>query len=370
MLGFGGGRALRSWRLPFISTTKKKFKSDDDDDIAVNSFQEYTSINGGNYITRTLKEFVRDVIDNYKKITALLLLLMLVLNFTSLPLPFDIPKFTITDPNVVIILAANEGGGVLKWKGAQEWSVERSSIINKRHYAEKHGYGLTIKDMTLKRRYSHEWREGWEKVDIIKQTMRQYPNAEWFWWLDLHTYIMEPQISLEDHVFNHLDNVTYRSLEEFNPLNLKIDIPYVDYTQPIDLIVTQDCGGFNLGSFFIRRSAWTECLLDAWWDPVLYEQRHMQWEHKEQDALECLYSNGSWVRERTAFLPLRAINSFPTGACYEYAEDPRYFYSEHDRDFVINMAGCEYGRDCWSEMEHFKGVSKKLHSRPWFKFWK
>ncbi|ODV63109.1 alpha-1,6-mannosyltransferase, partial [Ascoidea rubescens DSM 1968] len=270
-------------------------------------------------------------------------------------------------PKIVIVLAANEGGGVLKWKGAQEWSVERSSINNKKYYAKKHGYGLTIKDMTIKKRYSHEWRESWEKVDILKQTMRQYPRTEWFWWLDLHTYIMEPEFSLEDHIFNKINEISYRSLNNsFNPLNLKIDIPYINYqNNPIEMLIAQDCGGFNLGSFFIRKSKWSELLLDIWWDPAFYEQMHMIWEHKEQDSLETLYNTQAWIRERVAFLPLKSINAFPPGACSDKADDPQFFYNETDRDFLINMAGCEWGRDCWSEMEHYKKLSKRLNDQPW-----
>lgn len=269
------------------------------------------------------------------------------------------------DPKVVIILAANEGGGVFKWKGPQDWSVERSSITNKKNYAKRHGYGLTIKDMTTKKRYSHEWRESWEKVDILKQAMRQFPQTEWFWWLDLHTYIMEPHLLLEEHFLDHLDNATYRTLEEFNPLNIPTELPYLEYDSPIDMIITQDCGGFNLGSFLMRRSQWTDLLLDVWWDPAMYEQMHMQWEHKEQDALETLYSTQSWVRDRIAFLPLRKINAFPPGACSDQLDDPQFFF--HNHDFVINMAGCEYGRDCWGEMEHYKALSKKL--QKWWRFW-
>lgn len=283
--------------------------------------------------------------------------------FTSVPF---LPHFKSSSPKVVMILAANEGGGVLKWKGPQEWSIERSSIANKKNYAKRHGYALTIKDMTIKKRYSHEWRESWEKVDLMKQTMRQYPDAEWFWWIDLHTYIMEPQLSLENHFLNNLDNATYRTLENVNPLGLPVDLPYVDYTQPVDMIITQDCGGFNLGSFLMRRSSWSEMLLDVWWDPAMYEQMHMEWEHKEQDALETLYATSPWIRERVGFLPLRKINAFPPGACSDNADDPQYFYQHHD--FLINMAGCEYGRDCWGEMEHYKSLSRKLQ-KPWYRFW-
>jgi mannan polymerase II complex MNN10 subunit len=121
-----------------------------------------------------------------------------------------------------------------------------------------------------------------------------------FWWLDLHTFIMEPSISLQSHIFNHLQNVTYRDINIYNPLNIthppsESEFFYIDdvakspvgddKAESINIIVPQDCGGFNLGSFFIKRSEFSERLLDIWWDPVGYEQKHMEWEHKEQDTL-------------------------------------------------------------------------------------
>lgn len=270
-----------------------------------------------------------------------------------------------TDPKVVIILAANEGGGVLRWKNEEEWFIEKISIDNKRAYAKRHGYGLTIKDLTLAKRYSHEFREGWQKIDILKQSMREFPNAEWFWWMDLDTLIMEPHKSLEEHLFNRIEQMSERTLEEFNPLNIPLDIPYIDYTQQIDLLITQDCGGFNLGSFIMRNSDWSRLLLDVWWEPVMYEQKHMVWDHKEQDALEELYKNEAWIRSRVGFIPLRSINSFPPGACSENSDDPRYFYSSKDRDFVVNMAGCNFGRDCWGEMKYYTSLMEKLNAK-WY----
>ena len=47
------------------------------------------------------------------------------------------------------------------------------------------GYELVVKDMSLKRKYTHEWRESWEKIDTIRDVMRQFPHGEWFWWLNL-----------------------------------------------------------------------------------------------------------------------------------------------------------------------------------------
>ena len=191
---------------------------------------------------------------------------------------------------------------------------------------------------------------------------------------------MEPSYSLQSHLFNNLAKTTYRDINVYNPLNIShpFKSPYLDEAalspvgdnQPssINMIIPQDCSGFNLGSFFIRRSTWTDRLLDIWWDPVAYEQRHMQWEHKEQDALEYLYETQPWIRPHTAFVPQRKVNSFPDGACSEEGMDPRIHYHKEDRDFMVNMAGCEWGRDCWGEMYNFRELSNYLNRTPWEKF--
>ncbi|KEY64506.1 hypothetical protein S7711_09979 [Stachybotrys chartarum IBT 7711] len=282
----------------------------------------------------------------------------------------------------LIVLAANVGGGVMEWKGAREWAIERDSVRNKRKYATRWGYDLEIVDMSTKKRYAHEWRESWEKVDFIRTSLRKYPKAEWVWWLDLNTYIMEPSYSLQSHIFNQLGEKAYRDINEYNPLNISHPLtdPYLDATalsavgdgnpNSINIVLSQDCAGFNLGSFFVRRGAWTDQILDIWWDPIAYEQKHMQWEHKEQDALEQMYESQPWVRQHTGFLPQRMINSFPPAACGDGtgANHTRYHYHEEDRDFLVNMAGCEWGRDCWGEMYHYREFSYWLNRNPWERF--
>ncbi|KAI9740542.1 MAG: alpha-1,6-mannosyltransferase [Cirrosporium novae-zelandiae] len=280
----------------------------------------------------------------------------------------------------VLVLGANPGGGVMDWKGPREWAIERDSIKNKRKYVKRWGYDLEIVDMMTKKRYAHEWRESWEKVDAVRNAMRKYPKAEWFWWLDLNTFIMEHSYSLQRHIFDHLNDNVYRDIDIYNPLHIQpsLNDTYLDpvsqsplgdnTTNSLNLLVSQDCGGFNLGSFFVKRSEWSDKLLDVWWDPVAYEQRHMEWEHKEQDALEYIYSSQPWIRAHTGFLPQRKINSFPPGACGDNGDDSRIHYNESDRDFLVNMAGCEWGRDCWAEMYKYRELSNYLNRTPWEKF--
>lgn len=240
---------------------------------------------------------------------------------------------------------------------------------------------------------------------------------------------MEPGYSLQSLLFNDLAANTYRDINIYNPLHiphppnttdlspdsLTQNQQYLNYLDPltlsptsdnlpssINLLITQDCSGFNLGSFFVRRSAWTDRLLDIWWDPVFYEQRHMAWEHKEQDALEYLYRNQPWIRTGVAFVPQRLVNAFPNGACGDdrglppdgcggggssggkknkfLSQTPQegekawecgvqgIHYQESERDFLVNMAGCEWGRDCWGEMYNFRQLSNHLNRSGWEKF--
>lgn len=203
-----------------------------------------------------------------------------------------------------------------------------------------------------------------------------------FWWLDLNTYVMELSYSLQDHLFKDLGSNVYRDINEYNPLNISHPLtdPYLDEIalsatgdgnpNSLNLLLTQDCAGFNLGSFFMRRSPWSDQLLDIWWDPVLYEQKHMDWAHKEQDALEQLYQNHPWIRQQTGFFPQRKINAFPPGACGDSTgkNNTRHHYNGDERDFVVNMAGCEWGRDCWGEMYHYREFSYWLNRNPWERF--
>lgn len=187
---------------------------------------------------------------------------------------------------------------------------------------------------------------------------------------------MEHSYSLQDHIFDNLNMHVYRDINEYNPLNISHP-PTAGYLDSVSLsangnpdpssihiILSQDCRGFNLGTFFARRSVWIDRLLDIWWDPVMYEQKHIAWEHKEQDSLEYLYEHQPWLRSGVAFVPQRHISAFPPGVCGD-DDDLEFRYSEESRDFLVNMAGCQFGRDCWGEMLRYRELSKRLNRSWW-----
>lgn len=192
---------------------------------------------------------------------------------------------------------------------------------------------------------------------------------------------MEPYYSLQSHILDHVEDKVYRDINVYNPLNMTH--PFTDsYLDPdslsadgdgnpgsLNLILTQDCRGFSLDSFLIRRSAWTERLLDMWWDPVAYEQKHLEWKYQEANALEHMYANQPWVRQHIGFLPQRTMNSYPNTICTDGSgkNDTRFHYDEKDRDFVLTIPGCEWSSDCWTWMYHHRQHAYWLNRSWWEK---
>lgn len=263
---------------------------------------------------------------------------------------------------VVIVVGANVEGGVNRWKGPSEWSTEKLSIQNKKKYAQLHGYDIVVKDYTKAKKYSDDHREGWQKFDLIKQVMDEYSSGDWFWYLDLHTLIMEPDVRIEDLVFEELNSLMVRNLASFNPNGLVTDIPYTSPDDPVNLILSQDCGGFNLHSFLIKKTSWTMLLFDTLFDPVIYLKEHKKWTNGEKHALEYYYDKFAWIRSHIGFIPSKLISALAKDACPQLKyPDQKFFYNETTRDFLVDMEGCEFNRNCFDEMQYYMSISENLH---------
>lgn len=292
---------------------------------------------------------------------------------------------------IYIILSKSPNIGIEREKSRQAWLIEKLSIINKKSYALKHNYELVfansynnddkiIRPETIdgvaahQKRYQHESREGWERFDYIRQVMRThtYNNPkveEWYWYLDLYTLVMQPERSLEETVFSLIESASRSGAFLYKPDNLdsikdsdatwstlahrrdfaRSDIDPHSSKQThkdIDLILTEDCYGINLDSFLLRRSKWSELLLDMLWEPVVFRQMHFEWsklkrknvphkygfllngdiggtefydgdpsEIEERNCLEYFLTTQAWLRTRTAVLPIRVFNSISNDTC-------------------------------------------------------
>lgn len=282
---------------------------------------------------------------------------------------------------IYLVLGNMEKTGIERERSRQDWLIEKLSVLNKKLYAEKHHYELIYLNtddasvQAKQKRYQHETREGWEKFDLLRAVMNSNslgdPNVdEWFWYLDMHTLIMQPEKSLDQLLFSLIEKNSVSDTLSFYSDNLVSEKNYPmswsslsykreyssldidpettgNFADNIDLIVSEDCYGINLNSFFIKRSIWSELLLDLLWDPVIFRQKHVAWtklkkkqlpnkygfslkndmgsndnnkelkqsEIEERNCLEYFLTTQSWLRIRTLVVPTKLFSALSDDSC-------------------------------------------------------
>jgi hypothetical protein len=179
----------------------------------------------------------------------------------------------------------------------------------------------------------------WGKIPALIDTFRRYPEAEWVWFLDLDAIIMSPEYDLVKNILSKkgLESKILRSTK-FNTLELYTP-PEQDW-KDIDFIIAQDHNGLNAGSFLVRRSRYTEVLLDFWADPLLMIQK---WPGREQEALVHFLKYHPTFRTHLGLVPQRSINSYAEGGSN---------MKWQKGDVAVHFAGCWVGGKCqkwWTE---------------------
>jgi hypothetical protein len=239
--------------------------------------------------------------------------------------------------NEVVLVVGTDG------KSHRIQNMEEMVRENRHQYAAMHGIEFSIvSNVGYELFWANfsEYRIGdvhpvWSKVPVLADTFVKYPNAKWVWWLDIDAIIMSPEFSLQ----RILDPVNmYEILRKGEDYHLKgqgnnggiFELPETPVPEEINLLISGDHNGINAGSFFLRRSAWTEIFLDLWLDPFYVAQT---WPGKEQDAIIHMIRNHKFIREHVGILPQRSINAYCEGD-----ENMRW----HKGDLVVHFAGCWY----------------------------
>jgi hypothetical protein len=173
----------------------------------------------------------------------------------------------------------------------------------------------------------------WSKVPALKDAFNKHPQAKWIWWLDLDAIIMTPEVSLTTHLLSPA--ALYSKLRKGEAYHLHgPENPGIYHTaetpdpNQINMLISGDHNGINAGSFFLRRSAWTDMFLDLWLDPY-YVERDVP--GQEQDAIIHMMEHHAFVREHVGIVPQRALNAYSEGG-----EDMKW----QPKDLVVHFAGC------------------------------
>lgn len=228
----------------------------------------------------------------------------------------------------IVLLTASDGN-----EESEIENVVSMALANRAEYTSYHGYSNYFVNLT---KYAEPGRHpSWNKIHAIREAFDANPDAEWVWWLDTDVIIMNPEIDIAEHVLSKRalsERLSYgrplRNVDAkfYNGIYMRQDEVNLD---SIALVATQDFFGLSTGSFFMRRSSFTEYLLDQWNDPVYVNSDFVR---REQDALIHMFLNHESMQQHVGLVPQRLINS--------YSNVPNGVWTYNEGDFVINFDGC------------------------------
>lgn len=249
----------------------------------------------------------------------------------------------------VALLSASNG------KTDNEMAMLELVLPNRQEYCNYHGYVCSFVDLnSIDTGSDHVV---WAKMGAIQRVFDENPQVEWVWWMDTDIFLMNPEIELGEHLLS--DKALVERLSFARPIR-KPDASFGGEVYPsrenapkpenLNLLLSQDFFGINAGSFFIKRSPWTDMLLDLWYDPVHVEKNYI---FKEQEALNNLIRGHKSILSHTGIYPQRLFNS--------YTGEPNDVWAYKEGDLALHLAGCNHNNDC---EKHLTGLFPKRGRVP------
>lgn len=213
-------------------------------------------------------------------------------------------------PDQVVFLTATDGKGNSGNDAIH--NVVDMAIENRDQYCDYHGYHHLFINIS-KYDLGDCAHAVWKKVPAIIEAFDTYPEAQWVFWVDVDAIVMSPQRDVHSSMLSH--EGMRKSLElggEFISwpavTRLGMFVPEEPDFAEIDLLMAQDENGLNAGVFFIRRSRYTQWLLDVWADPFFMR---MDWPQREQEVLVSIdrFSNSRIYADVVATATLHQASS-------------------------------------------------------------
>ena len=99
--------------------------------------------------------------------------------------------------------------------------------------------------------------------------MTLYSHTPYFFSLSPHGLIMNPSLSLHDHVLasERLESLMLKDIPVVPPDSVIHTFSHLKGDK-VELILTQDAESLSHGSFLIKNGEWARFFLDVWNDPL------------------------------------------------------------------------------------------------------
>lgn len=195
----------------------------------------------------------------------------------------------------------------------------------------------------------------WTKVVAMRHALTQFPDATYFWYVDIDTFIMNPALSIER------DIMAAAKLEE----KMIVDHPVVPpdsiihtfshlKAEDVHFVATQDKDGLATNSWLVRNSEWSRYFLDTWFDPTY---RSYNFQKAETHAL---VSKPTWTW-KTAILTSCCRNILCSGTRRSYRTWPSFLSALSTRTTSQRRARNTRQATCPSAS---RNAPSRLRNRP------
>ncbi|KKY28784.1 putative alpha-mannosyltransferase [Diplodia seriata] len=209
-------------------------------------------------------------------------------------------------------------------------SFKEKLRINRETYAAKHGYATFFAN-------SSDYNIGsnplsWAKVPSMRHAMTAFPHSTYFFYLDINSLIVNPDISVEDHIMqkSRLEDLMIVGLPVVPPDSVIKTFAHLSGDN-IDLVLTQDSDNLCQNSFILRRGDWAKFFLDSWFDPLY---RSYNFQRAEGHALEHIVQWHGTILAKLALVPQRIMNA------YTRAEEGSKEGMYQEGDFIAAFPDC------------------------------
>ncbi|BFZ58180.1 putative alpha-1,6-mannosyltransferase mnn11 [Savitreella phatthalungensis] len=213
---------------------------------------------------------------------------------------------------------------------------------DREQYCAQHECTAVFKDVdgyVLSSKSSKMSPDSWGKVAALRAVLEEHPDAEWVWFLDSESLIMDHSINLRQTVLedHRLDKLMQRNTPIVPPDSL-IRTDKTMTPKDVSLVISHDHAGLTTHSFVLRNDDFSRYLLDLWNAPLY---RSYNYDRQETAALEHIEQWHYTILARTASVPKRVLAGYLRGQ-----EDETF----RTGDFVLTLDGCRApGRSCEQE---------------------
>lgn len=113
-------------------------------------------------------------------------------------------------------------------------------------------------------------------VVAMRHSLTKFPDCKFVWYLDQNSFIMNFQLSIEEHVMkeSRLESLMIKDFPVVPPDSIIKTFSHLK-GQDVDFVLTQDKEGLSAGSFIVRNGDWARFFLETWFDP-LYRSYNFQ----------------------------------------------------------------------------------------------